>query len=129
QMMTAVVLEGADGKEYRLPTEQERSVAEIGQEFVLKVFEKIPFGLPEESIPAGSSRKGGGSAFTVVLYGLDQWVKLFTSRQLVSLGTLVVSSREVGILRQNMKYSQVWQDALTAYSACVLSRTVDYMAN
>lgn len=129
QVIIAVVTDGPDGKEYRMPTEHERCVAEVDQESVLKVFEKVPLGVPEEAIPAGSSRQGGGSAFTVVLYGLDRWRKLFVNRQLLSLGTFTVCSRDVEVLREGMKYPRLWQEALTAYSACILSRTVDYMAN
>ena len=88
QIMTTVVVDGLKGKEYRLPTKHERHVADVTEESVTKLFERIPFGAPTEAIPAGSSRKGGGSAFTVVLFGFDQWEKLFTNRQLVTLGCL-----------------------------------------
>jgi putative DNA methylase len=129
QMMTAVVVDGPDGKEYRLPTKHELASANVGQDHVMKVFEAVAFGLPEEPIPPGSSRQGGGSAFTVVLYGLDQWKKLFTHRQLVTLGTFIASSKRACADRVAGNYPPLWQEALSAYSACVLSRTVDYLAN
>lgn len=129
QIMTAVVVDGPDGKEYRLPTKCELTSADVGQERVLKVFEHVAFGLPEEPIPAGSSRQGGGSAFTVVLYSLDQWKKLFTNRQLVTLGTFICCSKRTWTDRIASNYPVLWQEALSAYSSCVLSRTVDYLAN
>src|SRR5437588_2768974 len=71
--MTAVVVEGEKGKEYRIPLKEEIARAnETGKE-VAKAFTDIPFGLPEEPVPQGASRSSGGSPFTVFLYGLTQW--------------------------------------------------------
>ena len=50
--MTAVVVDGpkGKGKEYRLPTDHERAVAEVTEEQLEALYEDIPFGLPEEPL-------------------------------------------------------------------------------
>ena len=124
KQMTAVVVEGPTGKGYRSPTELEQKVAEINEETVRTTFEKVQYGIPEESLP---SKEALG--FRVPLYGFDQWRKLFTNRQLLTIGTLVKCSVRARAEMDVACYAGTWWEALAAYSACVLSRTVDYMAN
>ena len=50
-VMTAVVVDGLRGKEYRLPTEREREAAEVSEERLQTLYADIPFGLPEEQTP------------------------------------------------------------------------------
>ncbi len=83
-VMTAVVVDGQHGKEYRLPTRDEIQLAAEAGEEISHIFAEIPFGLPEESVPQGASRSSGGSPFTVFLYGLTHWSDLFTLRQLLA---------------------------------------------
>jgi putative DNA methylase len=122
--MTAVVVEGPDGKEYRLPTSLERMVAEINEETVRTAFEGVQFGIPQEPLPSKETL-----GFRVPLYGMDEWRKLFTNRQLMAIGTLVRCSLRVQKETNVACYTDGWWEALSAYSACVLSRTVDYMTN
>ncbi len=89
-IMTAVVVDGPDGKEYRLPMSEEDRMADAAREELEHVFAEIPFGLPEEPLP---SKEALG--FRVPLYGFDQWHKLFTPRQLLALGTFVKHTRAV----------------------------------
>ena len=51
-MMTAVVVDGVKGKEYRLPTNHEIEVAEVTEERLRFLYADIPFGLPEEPLPS-----------------------------------------------------------------------------
>ena len=62
-MMTAVVVDGAKGKEYRLPTDHELEVAEVTEERLQVLYANIPFGLPEEQTPKAGS--GASRAFSV----------------------------------------------------------------
>ena len=89
-VMTAVVVDGpkGKGKEYRLPTDHERSVAEVTEEQLQALYADIPFGLPEE--PLASEDALG---FRVPLYGFDTWRKLFTNRQLLALGEFIRALR------------------------------------
>ena len=91
--MTAVVVDGPNGKEYRLPTDDEiRLAAEAARE-VERVFAEISFGIPDEPTPKGGS--GAARAFSVDGYGFDRWSKLFTPRQIFALGTFVKHTRAV----------------------------------
>ena len=120
--MIAVVVDGANGKEYRLPTSHEIQQAEAAQASLSDLFSQIPFGLPEEPLPNAEAL-----GFRVPLYGFTQWKKLFTPRQLLALGTFVKWTREAK--KEQNNYSAEWREALGAYSTCIISRTADYMAH
>ena len=87
ERMTAVVVDGQEGKEYRLPTEVEVAAAQVGDEELDLLYSGIPFGLLSEPTPKAGI--GAARAFSVDGYGLDSWRKLFTNRQLLALGTFV----------------------------------------
>ena len=91
-VMTAVVADGQKGKEYRLPTEHERATAKVAEEQLQALYADVPFGLPDEQTPKGGS--GASRAFSVDGYGFDTWRKLFTNRQLLTLGEFVLGPAE-----------------------------------
>ena len=67
------------------------------------------------------------SAFRVPLYGLDQWAKLFTDRQLVALGTFV---RELHRSPASMEgVPDEWREAVISCVTCMLSKLTDYSSN
>ncbi len=121
-VMTAVVVDGVKGKEYRLPTAEELRAAEVSKEELDELYEQIPFGLPEEPTP----RQGPGAAraFSVDNYGFDQWAKLFTKRQLMTLGSFVGIVRELG-QRMNGDMPEDWREAVIASLALVNDRIAD----
>ena len=118
-VMTAVVVDGPKGKEYRLPEDQELRAAEVSPDEIEALYGDIPFGLPEEPLP-GKEALG----FRVPLYGFDQWAKLFTDRQLVALGTIL------GEIRRCPEYMDgvpdEWRETLVVYLSCILSKFADY---
>jgi hypothetical protein len=122
--MTAVVVDGPDGKDYRLPTDAEIQTAAAAHGAVKAVFADIPFGLPNEPL---ASKEALG--FRVPLYGFDRWHKLFTARQLLALGTFVKCTHGARAAIRADDYVQDWNEAIVAYLACIFSRTADYMAN
>lgn len=97
-VMTAVVVDGPNGKEYRLPTEEEIRLAAKAEGELDRLFDEIPFGLPKEPTPKGGS--GAIRAFSVDGYGVDQWRKLFTPCQLLALVTIVKYTRIPGWQRR-----------------------------
>jgi putative DNA methylase len=123
--MTAVVVDGRDGKEYRLPTEEELQAVWKAADQVEGVFKEVPFGLPTEPVPQGASRQGGGSPFTVYLYGFDQWYKLFTPRQLVALGTFVKHTSAARDAMRAEGYPPEWVEAVQGYLAMAVDRLAD----
>ena len=118
-VMTAVVVDGPKGKEYRLPTGHEIQVAEVGEERLQALYADIPFGLPEEPLP---NKEALG--FRVPLYGFDTWRKLFTNRQLLASGGFVRTSRQLP--GQLADYPTEWREAVAAYLALANDRMVDY---
>ncbi len=118
-VMTAVVVDGPKGKEYRLPTDREIDVAEVSEERLQHLYADIPFGLPEEPLP---SKEALG--FRVPLYGFDTWRKLFTNRQLLALGGVVKSLRQLPEELSNC--STEWREAVAAYLALANDRMADY---
>jgi adenine-specific DNA methylase len=121
--MTAVVVEGLKGKEYRLPVDDEIRVAAEAASEVDEVFSDIPFGAPNEPLP---SKEALG--FRVPLYGFDQWSKLFTPRQILSLGTFVKHTRAIGAAMDPEARAPHWTDAVTGYLSCSLDKLADYIS-
>ena len=118
-VMTAVVVEGQKGKEYRLPTEYERTVADVTEEKLRALYADIPFGLPDEPLPSKDAL-----GFRIPLYGFDTWRKLFTNRQLLSVGRFVLTLR---LLMQNLEdCPKFWREALVSILALVNDRLADY---
>lgn len=124
----AVVVESPNGKEYRLPTLAELSRVDDAVDSLPDIVSSLPYGLPTEPVPVGASRSGGGSAFTVSLYGLDQWSKLFAPTQLLTLCRLATEIRTQSD-RIKQRYPSDWATALISYLACTFSRTTDYMSS
>ena len=120
-VMTAVVVDGTKGKEYRLPTDHEREVAEVTEGRLQALYADIPFGLPEEPTP----KAGGGAsrAFSVDGYGFDTWRKLFTNRQLLALGGFVRALREMP--EQLSGYPMDWRESVAAMCLPIISRIAE----
>ena len=120
-VMTAVVVDGpkGKGKEYLLPMDHERAVAEVTEEQLQGLYADIPFGLPEE--PLASEEALG---FRVPLYGFDTWRKLFTNRQLLALGEFVLTLRS--LMQEFESWPESWREALIANLALVNDRLADY---
>ena len=118
-VMTAVVVDGVKSKEYRLPTEEELRAAEVSKEELDELYAQIPFGLPTENIVEDAKRNTW-----CVQYGLDQWAKLFTERQLMTLGSFIGIVRE---LAQSMDGDTPadWREAMIASLALVNDRIAD----
>ena len=126
EVMTAVVVDGpkGKGKEYRLPTDHERAVAEVTEEQLQALYADIPFGLPEEPTPKAGT--GASRAFSVDGYGFDTWRKLFTNRQLLCHGQFVITIRETGQTVHQYYDNEDWENALAAILTCGFDRMLDF---
>ena len=116
ERLTAVVVDGQRGKEYRLPTEAELAAADVSDEALADVFADVPHGLPDEPTP-GEDALG----MRLPRYGFDTWRKLFTNRQLLALGAFI---REIRRLPLD-DYPDEWREALVANLAPCISRLAD----
>ena len=117
-VMTAVVVDGQRGKEYRLPTDDERAATEVTEEQLQALYADIPFGLPDEPIMEDAKRNTW-----CVPYGLNSWRKLFANRQLLAIGEFVRALRNVQV--QIASYPGEWKEALVAMCSPIISRMAD----
>ena len=120
--LTAVVVDGQSGKEYRLPTQHELEAALVQASDIETLYGEIPHGVPRERTPRGGL--GASRAFSIDGYGIDTWNKAFTDRQLFALGVLI---REARRLRGEQRDCDTdTTEALDAAISCGLSKLVDY---
>lgn len=113
--MTVAIVGSLEGKEYRLPTPKERYIASITDAEMLHVFRGIPYGIPEEKMTADAK----GNTWCI-LYGVDKFSKLFSRRQLLSLGTFAKLTRHIFPVLNKTSYPDTWiQAILTAIAICV----------
>src|SRR5437588_2190938 len=98
-------------------------MATEAEEGLSEIYSEIPFGLPDEPTPKGGS--GASRAFSVDGYGFDKWYKLFTSRQLLALGTFVKYTRTVREAMQKYEYSDEWAEAISVYLALSIDRIAE----
>jgi len=121
QQLMAVVVDGPAGREYRTPTPEEVSQAENLEDEVVRVFQNVPFGLPREPI----TPDGKGSTWCIQ-YGVTTFDSLFSTRQLVAMGTLIKLIREVQHEFQSQLYADDWRDAVTAYLQLAIDRFASF---
>ena len=122
-IMTAVVVDGPGGKEYRPPTEDEVRLASDAKSEIERVFAEIPYGIPSEPTPAPAGSKFNSSSTRI--YGLYQWKDLFTARQLVALGTLVKHTRAAAEAQTQGKLPAEWTEGISACLALAIDRIAD----
>lgn len=120
-VLTAVVCDGIDGKEFRLPTELEIAKAVEAERHLERVFADVPYGMPKEPLP---SKEALG--FRVPLYGIDEWQKLYTRRQLLALAEFVKATRMASEALKKSEVPEDWREAIFAYLVCGFDRLVDF---
>ena len=119
-VMTTVVVDGAKGKEYRLPTDHEVEMSLVSEERLQALYADIPFGLPEEPTPKAG--KGASRAFSVDGYGFDTWRKLFTNRQLLALSAFLLCSDVREQIMEPTESSNDWTESVRTYLSSMLDR-------
>jgi adenine-specific DNA methylase len=123
-LMSAIV-DGPDGKEYRLPSDLDVAVSDVTEEELEALFSKIPFGLPLEPISANRPSPNTRGASGLPRYAIDTWQKVFSPRQREMLGVFLLSIRDLVAQLDKKKYSKDYVEAIVAYSCCCLSRLAD----
>lgn len=119
-MVTATVVDGQRGKEYRLPMQLETDAATIRESDLAASAAHIPSGLPTEPITPDAK----GSTWCIQ-YGFTTFDTLFTRRQLLVLCTLLRFVRDV---RTHMRaqYSGLWAEAITSYLQLGIDRLASF---
>ena len=123
--MTAVCVEAKvpgkkkTEKRYRVPTEDELTLADIQEEDIEEVFDGIPYGVIDDPLPPQ-----GSLGFRVQLYGFVNWRQLFTPRQLLAAGVFLKHTREaIAAVRQTDPDNA---EALAVYLTVIFGRFIDY---
>ena len=117
-VMTAVVVHGQTGKEYRSPTEDEVAAAQVDRELLYRTFSEVPYGALKEPMPSADAL-----GMRVPRYGFNHWGELFADRQLFALGVFVRKIRSLA--NQMSGYPSTWVEAIVACLAPSMSRLAD----
>lgn len=125
EMMTAVIMEGQKGKEYRSPTTLEKETVARASLAIDGAMSRIPFGELTEPISSERPSPNTRGASGLPRYGIDTWGKLFSTRQRLDLATFVYWIRELPKNLREAGYEGKWTEAITVYSAAALSRLAD----
>lgn len=125
EVMTAVIVEGQDGKEYRSPTSLEEQGARKAASAVEHALSRIPFGELTEPISPQRPSPNTRGASGLPRYGIDTWGKLFSTRQRLDLATFVFWIRELPKALRSAGYDDQWTEAIAAYATAALSRLAD----
>ena len=102
RMVTVVThKKGVSGKKYRLPTKDDIKVFSEAKKHLNKKSEKLKMEwgmnpVPDEELPLMSG------VFNAPIYGYNEWGKLFNSRQLFSLITIIQKIKQ--FLNENSEY-------------------------
>jgi len=106
--LIATIVSGKSGKSYRLPTQAEIDIIEIG---------KFSDEFPAETMQRNSA---GGDTFS---WGVNKWGQLFSPRQITTLQTFVDELNELkAIWREDTDQLSDYQRALTTYLAVWVDR-------
>lgn len=127
-VMTAVICDGLNGKEYRLPRAAELKAAEVIRKDMESLFQEVPFGIPFEPISSVRPSPNTRGVSGLTRYGIDDWSKVYTDRQLLAMGAFSLAVRKVQN-RISRKYPDEWREALTCYLALANDRIADYSTN
>lgn len=121
-VMTAVVVDGQNGKSYREPTQEEVSLNRRASGVIEQLFVSIPFGITSEETPLPFGARNHGAALR--RYGMTTWADLFLPRQLLTLGVFLKTVRAVHDEIQTSGYPSIWVEAITGYLASILDSTL-----
>lgn len=122
-VMTAAIVDGKNGKEYRLPTAEEIQMAAEAENELEQLFTEIPFGMINEPTPPPAGAKQNSCSLRI--YGLFKWKDIFTPRQLLALGMFVKHTRTTSKVMCDQEYPEEWVEAINAYIYTSISRLAD----
>lgn len=107
EKMLAVIYDSENGKEYRLPRQDELELS-------LRIPKEIETFRPKESMQRHSA---GGDMFS---WGVCKWGQLFTKRQLTSIKTLIENSSK---LKKEMNYfGNTYKNSVITYLGILIDR-------
>lgn len=125
-VLYAVVFNGQAGKGYRMPTTLELEKATASRSEVERIFTRVPMGVPHEPISPDRPSPNTRGASGLPRFGVDQWGKVFTSRQLTSIGVLLCHIRSAHQDLMEVYKDAQWTEAIAGALCCSLDRLIDF---
>ncbi|MBI5470880.1 MAG: DUF1156 domain-containing protein [Ignavibacteriae bacterium] len=116
---TAVAIEGPSGKEIRSPNTFEVDAAQVARDSLERTFGEIPHGMIHEPLDPASTR-----SISCQLYGMDNFQKAFTSRQLLALGVFAKTIRTH--LQFSGNHAGSFNQEVNHYLCIAFGKLVDY---
>lgn len=111
ERLLAVVTEGKNGKEYRLPNKKELDSMSLLPDTIE---------VPKERMQRNSA---GGDTFS---WGIDEWGQLYSKRQLLGLHTLIYSLTKID---ESINFTEEYKKALVTYLGIWIDRTAAYLTS
>ena len=107
ERILAVIYEGKQGKEYRLPSKKE-----------IEVLDNIPQDVerPKEKMQRNSA---GGDTFT---WGITEWGQMFSNRQLIAMHTLIKITKQLSFELNSDDY----RDAIITYIGIIVDKIASF---
>lgn len=121
ESLTAVVCDGLLGKAYRRPTGYELKILDDVNEANCSLFSKLPFGIPHEPVILD----GKGNTWCS-LYGVDEFCKVFTPRQLLALGSLALYTRKAFSVMTEANLPPEHIEAVIGFLTLTVGRIADF---
>jgi putative DNA methylase len=112
EKLLAVIWEGNNSKEYKLPTEKE-----------IEVTEKIPKDIerPNEKMPVEYTQ-----AMPCCTWGIERWGQMFSNRQIFALHTFV---KNLNIIKSDLDLTNEYNKALITYLSILIDRISSRLTN
>lgn len=120
--LTAIVVDGPEGKEYRTPTEIERATSEPTSDEVASAYSQIPFGLPNEEISADRPSPNTRGLSGLPRYGFHRFSSLYKNRQLLAFAHIIELIRSIPATMRDAEFSL----PIVAYLTLCVGKMVDY---
>ncbi|HXF50750.1 MAG TPA: DUF1156 domain-containing protein [Dehalococcoidia bacterium] len=125
EQMVCAIVDGASGKEYRTATSGVVGAFEHAVTELEGALQDLPHGPLDEPIDPVRPSPNARGLSGLTRYGLNQFHKLFNSRQMLALTTFVLRTRQVATEMLSEGYSPEWTKAVTAYLALAIDRVAD----
>jgi putative DNA methylase len=120
--LTVVVVDGPTGKEYRVPTEYELTMAELSDNETADAYIAIPHGFPNEEISADRPSPNTRGLSGLPRYGFDRFSSLYKNRQLFAFAKIIEGIRSI----PSQLHDEDFSTGIVAYLTLCLGKLVDY---
>ncbi len=124
--MACIICETPYGKKYVLPNPEQLRCAIPPTDQLQNVISSLPFGDMTEQISGTRPSPNARGLSGLPTYGLDEFGKLFTSRQWLALATFAIHTRAVvGCLKES-GYPSQWISAIKDFLSLAVDKLADY---